>query len=299
MRVEKIALNITNEFDPLSHVVVGTGIGYHRDPSRVEVVNQTQQRAFNAGAYPTEQTLLREFAAFKAVLKENNVHVYEPRLAPDMVQDQTCPRDIGFVIGDVLVIAAMRNPSRAEEFTGIRHLLEYWHGDVIEAPAGAFLEGGDVIIDGDHIFVGGGQRSDGAGLAFMQENFGDSYQIVPMPCRSLAEGENILHLDCTFNPLGLGHVLIYRDGLESIPAIVTEKYTEIPIDRAEAEALATNVFSIRPDTVIARSALQCARVNAVLKDLGYRVIEVDFDLVPSTGGSFRCVTMPVRRASPL
>ena len=293
--MRKIALNITNEFDPLSHVVVGTGTGYHRDRARVEVVNETQQRAFNAGAYPSEQTLLGEFAAFKAVLKENNIHVYEPRLAPVTVQDQTCPRDIGFVIGDVLVIAAMRNHSRAEEFAGIRHLLEYWHGHVIEAPDDAFLEGGDVIIDDQHIFVGYGQRSDRAGVEFMQDVFGQAYEIVPMACRSVAQGENILHLDCTFNPLGLGHVLIYKNGLLNVPPIVTEKYIEIPVDRIEAEALATNVFSIRPDTVIARSAPQCARVNAVLKDLGYRVIEVDFDLVPSTGGSFRCVTMPVHR----
>jgi len=297
--LEKVKFQINNEFDRLTHVVVGSGIGYHRDPSRVEVVNDTQQHSFTSGAYPTEQTLLPEFTAFKTVLEENGVHVYEPELAPESVQDQTCPRDIGFVIGDVLVVAAMKNQSRKHEFSGIRHLLDCWQGRVIEAPDDAFLEGGDVIIDQGHIFVGCGQRSDEAGLTFMRQNFEDSYHIVPMPCRSLADGENILHLDCTFNPLGLGHVLIYRDGLESIPAIVTEKYIEIPVNKAEAEALATNVFSISPDTVTARSAPQCARVNAVLKDLGYRVIEVDFDLVPSTGGSFRCVTMPVRRASPV
>ncbi len=295
--VGKHIFNIINEYDRLTHVVIGSGVGYHRDPSRVEVVNETQKLAFDAGAYPTEQTLLPEFSAFKRALEDNRVHVYEPGLAPDTVQDQTCPRDISFVIGDVLVIAAMHNHSRAEEFSGIRHLIDCWNGRVIEAPEGAFLEGGDVIIDGEHIFIGCGQRSDEAGLAFMQGNFGDTYQIVPMPCRALEDGENILHLDCTFNPLGLGHALIYRDGLVDVPSIVAEKYTELPINKAEADALATNVFSIRPDTVIARSAPQCARVNMMLREHGYQVLEVPFDLVPSTGGSFRCATMPLRRVS--
>ncbi len=293
--LEKVKFQINNEFDRLTHVVVGSGIGYHRDPARVEVVNDTQQRSFTSGAYPTEQTLLPEFTAFKTALAENGVHVYEPQQAPESVQDQTCPRDIGFVIGDVLVVAEMKNQSRKHEFEGIRHLLECWQGRVIEAPDDAFLEGGDVIIDQGHIFVGCGQRSDGAGLAFMRKHFEDTYHIVPMPCRSLADGENILHLDCTFNPLGLGHVLIYKNGLLSVPPVVADRYIEIPVDRLEAEALATNVLSIAPDTVIARSSPDCTRVNGILRSLGYQVIEVAFDLVPSTGGSFRCATLPVRR----
>jgi len=293
--MEKTTLNIANEFDRLTHVVVGTAHGYHRNPSRVEIVNETQNKTFGAGKHPTEEALTPEFASFKLALKNNGVHVYEPVLAPETVQDQTCPRDIGFVIGDVLVIAAMRNLSRKEEFTGIAHLVEYWQGSILKAPENAFLEGGDVIIDSEHLFVGIGQRSNSAGLDFLQTNFGEKYQIIPMPCRSIAQGEDILHLDCTFQPLGLGHALIYREGLASLPQTIDDKYSLIPVNRLEAEALATNVLSISPDTVIARSAPECARINEELRKHGYRVIEVPFDLVPSTGGSFRCATLPVRR----
>jgi len=294
-QLEKIALNIVNEYDRLTHVVVGTAHGYHRDAEQVEVVNETQKSTFASGALPTEETLGPEFNSFKHALKENGVHVYEPRLAPETVQDQTCPRDIGFVIGDVLVIAAMHDHSRKEEFAGVSHLLEFWQGSVLQAPEGVFIEGGDVVIDQGCIFVGIGQRSDRAGFEFLKTSFGDQFNVIPMPCRPIVDGENVLHLDCTFQPLGLGHALIYKEGLETIPPEIAEKYSLIPVDRFEADALATNILSIRPDTLIARSAPECARVNAELRKSGYQVIEINFDLVPSTGGSFRCATLPVRR----
>ena len=107
--------------------------------------------------------------------------------------------------------------------------------------------------------------------------------------------EDVLHLDCAFNPLGQGHALIYPDGLETIPPVLRRKYAWIEVRREEADALATNVLSVAPDTVIARAGPDCARVNGELRKAGYTVLEVPFDGVPSTGGSFRCATLPLRR----
>ena len=50
------------------------------------------------------------------------------------------------------------------------------------------------------------------------------------------------------------------------------------------------------DHVIARDHPDCARVNDTLRKAGYRVEELRFDAVPSTGGSFRCATLPLNRA---
>ncbi|MEM7224899.1 MAG: arginine deiminase family protein [Pseudomonadota bacterium] len=290
-----ILFDVTNEFDRLAHVVMGTAEGYHRDSSQVEIVNGTQQRTVDAAGHPTEAGLLPEFAAFRAAMEAAGVTVHQPELAPNSVQDQTCPRDIGFVIGEVFVAAGMRNQSRIEELDGIRHLLADCVGPALEVPAGVALEGGDVVVDGDHVFVGFGQRSDPEGLDFLRAKFGEAFEIVPLPPRSLAEGEDVLHLDCAFNPLGLGHALIYPDGLAEIPAIVRDKFSWIEVTQTEATALATNVLSVAPDKIIARAGPDCARVNGELRKAGYDVTEVAFDGVPSTGGSFRCATMPLRR----
>lgn len=290
-----IALNVTTECGRLRDVIMGTGAGYHRDPAQVEIVNGKHQRTADTQGHPSEAQLLTEFADFRTTLESAGVTVHQPVLAPDSVQDQTCPRDIGFVIGDSFVTAGMRVASRVEEIEGIRRTLAHCNGNQVTVPSGLCLEGGDVIIDTPYIFVGAGQRSDGAAAAFLEQHFGITHQIIPLPCVQTAQGEDILHLDCTFNPLGLGHALIYPAGLASIPDLLRTRYKWIEVTRDEADELATNVLSIAPDHVIARSAPSCARVNAELRRAGYRVSEVGFDSVPSTGGSFRCATLPLLR----
>ena len=288
--------HVTSEYAPLSHVIMGTGVGYHRDPAQVEVVNATQAATFDTTGRPAAAQVEAEFGSFRTALQAAGVTVHEPRLAPNSVQDQTCPRDIGFVIGDTFVVAGMRSPSRTEEFEGIRHILSDWSGPVVEVPQGMSLEGGDVIIDGEVVYVGAGQRSDPAGTEFLTSQFGHSHTIVPLPTTPATDGEDILHLDCTFQPLGLGHALIYPAGLSHIPETLHSRYAWIEVTQDEATALATNIFSVAPDHLIARTHPACARVNAELRTAGYRVTEVAFNAVPSTGGSFRCATLPLRRA---
>ncbi len=291
-----IRFAVADEFAPLQHVVMGRGAGYHRDAGRVEVVNETHRRTLAEQGHPTEAKVIEEFAGLRAVLEAAGVTVHVPDLAPDSVQDQTCPRDIGFVIGDTFVAAGMRNASRAEELEGIAVLLAACEGPRVAVPEGVCLEGGDVIVAGGDIFVGAGQRSDPEGAAFLQARFRDTHAIHPVPTRPLSDGEDVLHLDCAFQPLGRGHALIYPDGLAEIPSPMRGRFDWIEVTRDEAAALATNILSVAPDHVIARDHPACTRVNALLRQAGYRVDTVTFDAVPSTGGSFRCATLPLRRA---
>lgn len=290
-----IRFDVRSEYGALHHVIMGRGEGYHRDPSRVEIVNTTQARTADGQGHPTEARLVSDFAGFRKALEGVGVCVHVPDLAPETVQDQTCPRDIGFVIGDTFVAAGMRVQSRVDEIEGIHGLLDRCEGPRIAVPPGLCLEGGDVVVDGAHVFVGAGQRSDSEGAAFLAGHFADSHEIVALPTRAETAGEDILHLDCTFQPLGLGHALIYPAGLAAIPEVLRDRYTWIEVTRDEARALATNILSVAPDHVIARDAPACARVNAALRGAGYRVTEVAFDAVPSTGGSFRCATLPLVR----
>ena len=207
------AFDVRTEYDRLEHVIMGTARGYHRDPALVEMANSTQQKTLDGGSHPTEADLVPEFQSFADAMASRGVTVHEPLLAPESVQDQTCPRDIGFVIGDTLVEAGMRHANRAEEIEAVRHILAGFDGPCLKSPEGVALEGGDVIVDGEHLFVGYGQRSDEEGFWFLKERFGDRFEVVPLPTRWGGPEVDVLHLDCTFNPLGLGQALIFPDGL--------------------------------------------------------------------------------------
>jgi len=290
-----IRFQVAREYGPLTHVIMGTGQGYHRAPAQVAAVNGKQQRSLETLGHAKPEQVVAEFSNFRTALEAAGVTVHQPVLAPDSVPDQTCPRDIGFVIGDTFVTANMRIPSRIEEIQGIRPVLATCTGPQTTVPPGICLEGGDVIVDGDTVYVGIGQRSDPEGVEFLAQTFGNTHHIIPLPCRPPDTGEDILHLDCTFNPLGLGHALIYPGGLAHIPDAL-HRYDWIEVTRAEADEMATNIVSVAPDHIIARTAPSCARVNAALRRAGYRVTEVEFNAVPATGGSFRCATLPLHRA---
>ena len=61
-----IRFDVRSEYGALRHVIMGRGEGYHRDPSRVEIVNTTQARTADGQGHPTEARLVSEFAGFAA-----------------------------------------------------------------------------------------------------------------------------------------------------------------------------------------------------------------------------------------
>jgi N-dimethylarginine dimethylaminohydrolase len=297
------AISIDDEFSKLQRVIIGLGVPYQTDKDQVAsemsefpfVPNTDRKQEVLALTYPTEEILLREYADYVEMLESYGVEVLraDPTVAYSF--DYTCPRDIGFVIGDRFFVANMAVPSRTDEITTIRHLMAGIDPvRVVQPPTGALLEGGDVILfDTRTILVGINQRSNLRGYTFLKD------YLSPLGYRVLPVEHNQLHLDCCLNPLGRGHLLIHPESLKGDDAAtwqVLETLPWIQVDAIEREHLATNVLSINPDTVIARSHVVCARVNSALRDLGYRVEEVDFDGVPATGGSFRCASLVLSRA---
>ena len=297
-----LPLAINDEFSTLQRVMIGLGAPYQTD--KEQVANEMQEFPFIpntdrkaevlALTYPEEATLTREFADFVAVLQRYDIAVLraDPALAYSF--DYTCPRDIGFVIGDTFFVANMSVRSRADEYkTILPHLAGLPAEKLVRPPEGVVIEGGDVMVLDEHtILVGLNQRTHFSGYEFLRDYFVDTdYKVIAVPHRQL-------HLDCCLNPLGMGHLLIHPDSLlvddEQIWQVLKQQ-NWVEIDTVEREHLATNILSIRPDTVIARDHPACARVNRILLELGYTVEEVGFDGVPAVGGSFRCASLVLMR----
>jgi N-dimethylarginine dimethylaminohydrolase len=297
------AISINDEFSQLQRVIIGLGAPYQTNKNQVAsemaefpfVPNTDRKQEVLSLTYPTEEILLREYADYVGILEKYDIEVLRADPGVAYSFDYTCPRDIGFVIGDRFFVANMAVPSRVDEIDTVRHLMANIDPDrIVQPPTGVLLEGGDVIlIDSSTVLFGINQRSNFQGYAFLRDYLSPlGYQVLPLE-------HNQLHLDCCLNPLGGGHLLIHPDSLKGNHAAtwrILEGFRWVHVDAVEREHLATNVLSINPDTVIARSHVACTRVNNILRDLGYRVEEIDFDGVPATGGSFRCASLVLSRA---
>ena len=298
------AVSVNDEFSRLERVIIGLGAPYQRDKEQVAremaefplIPNTDRKAEVLALTYPDEALLVEEYRGYVAVLEKYGVEVLRADPGAAYSFDYTCPRDIGFVIGEHFIDANMSVASRRDEIRTIEaHLQGIASDRRLRPPAGCLLEGGDVILlDARTVLVGYNQRSNERGFEFLRECLAPmGYTVVPVPHVQL-------HIDCCLNPLGQGHLLIHPDSLavggEDFWPLL-EKFDWIEIDSAEREYLATNVLSIDPQTIIARDHPACARVNRVISDLGYSVEAITFDGVPATGGSFRCASMALKRSS--
>lgn len=285
-----------NETDPLRKVIIGRYEGYRKVDEYVEIVNKSQKQGL-----PSLEQLKTEFEAFSQILRDHDVEVLIPDYVGKFVYDQLTPRDIGVTIGNKFVICNMAKRSRRYEVTGIfRHILgmEGEEPDILLPPENnMLLEGGDIIIDKGKIFVGITQRTNKAGFEFLNSFFEDEFEVIPIQCNSFDEKEQVLHLDCIFNPIGSDHALIYPEGMKEIPEAITQNYKLIEVDEKAQEFLATNVLSLDRETVISRDHPACRAANEAIRKIGIEVITLPFNGAPATGGSFRCCSLPLMRDS--
>ena len=279
----------------LRKVIVGRVEGYRKVDEYTEIVNEDQRRGL-----PSADKLKREFNSFIKALEQRDIEVLIPEYVGKFVYDQLTPRDIGVAIGHKFVLCHMVKRSRRYEAAGIFPYIspideENEPNVLIPDSRHALLEGGDIMCDKNRIFVGVSQRTNQEGVEFLERQFSNEFEIIPVQCRSLEEGENVLHLDCTFNPVGEKHALIYPDGFKEIPDAIRDEYHWIEISREEQAQLATNVLSLDKHTVVSREDEICERVNREMEKAGIEVLRIPFDGAPATGGSFRCCSLPLVR----
>lgn len=259
-----------------------------------EIINETQRQYYDGPDAPTAEAVTRQVNGFIDTLRAHGVTVLQPHPLP-YVPDQMMTRDIGVVIGTTFVVTTMAARSRRLEWRGYSHLFERFPENVrvLFGPEDLVIEGGDVIVDRGKVFVGIGQRTTLAGAAWLMQLVPD-HEIVPIYLTGLDDGEDVLHLDCSFLPVGERHALIYREGMREVPAVVRETYDLIEVTREEQQLLGTNVLSISPTCVVSQPSM--TRINDEMRSIGIDVVEVPYTEPPKTGGSFRCSTLPLHRA---
>ena len=289
-------LSIQNEFDPLQHVIVGTGIGMkpEADPALQQGLPETSALYTQPDPEATEH----EFEGVCSALKRHGMLVQRPSIVDSLeVVDQTCPRDIGFVIDGLYFQANSRYTSRNTEHLGIDPLLTNIDaGDYIRIPKDVFLEGGDVMPAPDRLFIGLGARSSREGIEWLADVLrerGIEREIVIIP-------HDVLHLDCCWNVIGPDLAMWCEAATSPFINLEGERvsvdFETVSVNRVEQAALATNVLVTGPNHILARDDPACEPINQRLETRhGFAVERLSFDCVPSIGGSFRCATLPLKR----
>jgi N-dimethylarginine dimethylaminohydrolase len=232
------------------------------------------------------ETAMKQHEDFVSVLEGNGAEVIYLK-SKKSLYEQVFTRDTGFCLGNNLFVATMGSAIRKEEENVIINWLKEnrYPFDKVETSS---IEGGDVIIDGQTIWVGVSDRTSEGAIKQLRKKL-KGYHVHSLPLAN-----NILHLDCAFNVLSNDTAIVYSKALTKEDLQVLKKHYElIEITEEEQLNLATNVLSIGNKRIV--SLAQNDRINNVLRGNGFEVIEVEFSEIIKSGGSFRCCSMPLLR----
>ncbi|ADQ82038.1 dimethylarginine dimethylaminohydrolase family protein [Riemerella anatipestifer] len=301
-------LNIKNETGKLKSVVLGQPHSNGPIPTLEESYDAKSYHSIENNIYPKEEDIINEMNAFESVLKKYDVEVFRPEIIQDY--NQVFARDVAFVIEDRMIISNVI-PDRADEQEAYRKIFEKveWR-KIINLPDTAHIEGGDVIVWNDFIFIGTCFSEDYRNFKTARTN---EYAIETLkeyfPKKRILDFDlkkndrvpyqGILHLDCTFNPVGKDKCIIYKDGFvdESDYHLILDIFGKencFEVTSEEMFAMLPNIFSISPEVVVSDKAF--TRMNNHLRDeWGLTVEEIPYREISKMGGLLRCSTMPLVR----
>lgn len=302
-----LQLHVKNETSRLKAVILGTAQSNGPTPTIEEAYDPKSLEHIKAGTYPIEKDMIAEMEAFNEVFKKYNVTVYRPEIIENY--NQIFSRDIGFVIDDVFIKANIL-PDRERELEAIQYVIDQMDPTkVVRPPEEVHIEGGDVMLYNDHIFIGTYKGSDYkdfitartnmAGVQFIKDLFPNKIvKEFDLVKSKIEPRDNALHLDCCFQPVGSNKGIIYKSGFreEADYMYLVNLFGRenlFHIEREEMYHMNSNVFSIDKNVVV--SERNFTRLNNWLRNHGFTVEEIPYAEISKQEGLLRCSTLPLIR----
>lgn len=302
-----LKLNVNNETSRLLTVVLGTAKSNGSTPELEECYDPKSRQNVLNNTYPTEIDMINEMNQFEQVLLKYKVDIRRPETIINY--NQIFSRDIAFVVDDSFIISNIL-PDRSNEILAINKVIDLIpKNKIIELPEDCHVEGGDVILHNDYIFIGTYDgddysnfktaRTNYKAIKFLKEKFTEK-KIIPFDLikSDLEPTKNALHLDCCLQPVGNGKLVACPEAFlkrEQYKWLVDYFGEEniLEISLSEMSEMNCNFFSI--DTNIVVSEKSFTRLNSWLRSFDIVVEEINYKEISKQGGLLRCSTLPLIR----
>ena len=301
-----IKIKIENEYSQLKTVILGIAGDIGEHPSIIDTYDPRSLYHVKNNTFPTETSLVKNVESFYNKLLKHNVNIIRPKNIPNC--NQIFSRDLGFVISNIFFMSNIV-PARANEIHGIDNIIEKLDVGVIKLPQFMHIEGGDLVLHNNKLFIGTYLDNNYSSLITARTNIESveylkkmipNIEIIPIEIKKSNTNifENTLHLDCCFQTIGLDKAIICPDGFknkedyEFLIKFFGRKNVFLANLR-ESFMLISNVFVISPEVVVSHTNFK--RLNKWLEEKGILVEKVDYSDVSKMSGLFRCSTLPLCR----
>jgi len=303
-------LSVRNETSTLKAVVLGQPGSIGKVPELSSTYDAKSYETVKNGVYPTEESIYKEMSGFENILLKYDVQVFRPWTLENC--NQVFARDVGFVIDDKIINSNII-PDREDEKEAYEVIYDQIaYNKIFNLPEKVHIEGGDVVLYNDYIFLGiytgkdypqfKTARTNQNAFNFLKELFPEK-TIIPLELKKhdTDPRQGILHLDCTFMPVSNNKAIIYKEGFiyekdYQLLVDIFGKQNMFEITQDEMYLMNSNIFSISPQVVV--SEKNFVRLNNFLEtEWGMTVERIPYSEISKMGGLLRCSTLPLIRAN--
>ena len=297
-------IDVFDENSQLKELVVGNSFNFKSQINFRDLYDPISLFHYLKGTFPNKYKLQNQISNFKKILLNYNVKIHDLEV---LDTNQIFVRDLGFIIDNKFFISSIL-PDREFEIQGLKKILKQIK-NIVKLPKNAHIEGGDVVLDEDHIFIGYYGQKDYKNQITARTNkkaikiirkFFPNKKTIPLEIIKSPRfpTQNALHLDCCFQPVSQNKAVICMEAFKNplelnylVSLYGLENIFQITLK--EMSKLYSNFFSIDKDTVISDKRFH--RLNRWFQKIGVNIEKVNFSEISKLGGLFRCSTLPLIR----
>ena len=297
-------IHITNENHRLTDVIVGNSFSFKSNINFRDLYDPISLFYYLRGKFPKKYKLQNQISNFKKILLKYGIKIHDL----DIINtNQIFARDLGFIIENKFFISSIL-PDRENEIKGLKSVLKNIK-NIIKLPEDAHIEGGDVVLDSDNIFIGYYDQKDyknqitartNKKAIKLVKNYFPNKNVIPLELikSPYLPNSNALHLDCCFQPVSENKAVICKEAFKNsfeLDLLISHYGVKniFEISLKEMSKLYSNFFSIDKNIVVSDKRFH--RLNKWLGSIGVKVEKINYSEVSKLGGLFRCSTLPLIR----